>query len=99
MPQLATDAYEPEPLEASTFTGTTVDVKDVPATPSALFVEAAAIPATCVPWPLSSSPVSETHVPLRQYAPSAVSICAARSGWVESTPVSTTASFAPPPAP
>jgi hypothetical protein len=75
------------------------DEKAVPATPPALFVEAAAIPATCVPWPLSSPAALAVQVlvELMQFAPALVNTRAPKSGWVHSMPVSTTATVAPPP--
>src|SRR5262249_25633719 len=92
------DAYEPDPVESSTFTGMMGDEYATPATPMPLFVAAPAMPATCVPWPLSSTALLELHVPLTltQLAPSALWTRPERSEWLDSTPVSTTASGTPP---
>ena len=70
----AIDAYEPDPFESSALTGMIGDEYATPATPTPLFVAAPAMPATCVPWPLSSAPGPATHVSvaLTQPAPSAV---------------------------
>ncbi len=52
---LATLASVPLPLLLSTRSGMTAQLGHMPAPPVALFVSAAALPATCVPWPLPSS--------------------------------------------
>ena len=51
----ATAAYEPDPPESSTLTGRILEASATPAIPVPLFVFAAAIPATWVPWSLSSA--------------------------------------------
>jgi hypothetical protein len=89
--------YGPLPLASSTFTGTSEESNASPATPTALFVAAAAMPATWVPWPLSSiaAPVAQPEEE-RQLPPRSVRTRpSARSGCVESTPVSTTAMRTP----
>lgn len=48
------------------------------------------MPATCEPWPLSSVPELLTQTPVRQLARATTF----RSGWVLSTPLSTTATSA-----
>jgi hypothetical protein len=45
----------PLPAPSSTLKGTMVASGATPATPLPLFVHAPMMPATCVPWPLSSS--------------------------------------------
>jgi hypothetical protein len=55
MPSIASDV-EPLPLEFMNFTATSFADQQVPASPSALSPRAPTMPATCVPWPLSSSP-------------------------------------------
>src|SRR5438552_1785690 len=57
----------------------------IPATPVLLLVTAPKIPATWVPWPKSSLPVEPFIMEV------ILTILAARSGCVLSTPVSTTA--------
>src|SRR5437762_2337810 len=93
---LATDAYEPLPVESRTLTGMIGDENATPATPTPLFVAAPTMPATCVPWPLSSAAELATQVPVRQFAPDEVWTRPLRSGCDDWTPVSTTASGAPP---
>ncbi len=67
----------------------------MPAMPTPLFVFAAAMPATCVPWSLSSSEFPFAQVPVlpTQFAP--VRTRPLRSGWLAWTPVSTTAMVGP----
>ena len=48
-------ATEPEPCAESTLSGMIVTSGATPATPSLLLVDCAIVPATCVPWPWSSS--------------------------------------------
>ena len=58
----------PFPCESSTFTAISFADGATPATPTPLLVTAAAMPDTCEPCPLSSSPavVPPTHEPLVQ---------------------------------
>lgn len=74
---------DPDPAAFSTFTAHTRAPGATPTTPMSLS-RAAAVPATCEPWPLSSSagaPGETQLVPLRAF----------RSGWSRSIPVSITA--------
>jgi len=54
----AMPAIEPEPRADSTLIGMIETPNATPATPSLLFVDCAIVPATCVPWPWSSTALS-----------------------------------------
>src|SRR5215204_1776356 len=71
------------PLLSAILTGIMRQFQATAATPILLFVEAAAVPATIVPWPLTSL-VSA----LLSYIFQPGTRLAARSGWVPSIPVS-----------
>src|SRR5437016_10756963 len=79
---------DPAPVESSTFTQYGLDWGATPTTPIVLF-RAEMIPATCVPWPLSSW----------QLPPKALKDCeaGARSVCLKSIPVSRTATPIPAP--
>src|ERR687886_738754 len=82
----ATPASDPDPLELRTFTGMIGDETATPLTPTPLFVEAAAMPATCVPWPWSSKAKLEAQFVVHQSeqsAPRSVLTFAERSAWPE----------------
>ena len=85
MPQ-ATSALVPEPETSSTFIGRMLAAHAIPAMPIPLSPMAAAMPATCVPCPLSSS---VTPPGATQFVP--INILPLNSGSVLETPVSTTA--------
>jgi hypothetical protein len=51
---LASVAMSPAPSSPSTFTGRIEHVQQIPATPAALLLRAAMMPATDVPWPWTS---------------------------------------------
>ena len=77
---------KPSPVLSSTFTGRIRAVQATPAMPTPLLVSAAAIPATIVPWPLSSAALVSL---LTKSWPA--STRPVRSGCAALTPVSTTA--------
>ena len=52
--QFATPAVEPEPSALSALQIARFELKATPATPTPLLALAAIVPATCVPWSLSS---------------------------------------------
>lgn len=76
-------AWSPEPTVPRTRTGMIMALGAAPAMPTPLSVTAAAMPATCVPWPfwsMGSSSLATKSYPL--------TILSLRSGWLVSTPVS-----------
>src|SRR4051812_16485204 len=62
--QLATSEVEPEPAASSALQIVSGELNATPVTPRPLFAMAAIVPATCVPWPLSSR-----HEPARTRPP------------------------------
>jgi hypothetical protein len=90
---LAMSEVQPDPLAPSTRTGRILAPGATADTPVAFPVSAAIVPATCVPWPFGS--VLVPSVPATKSLPG--STCPARSGWLASTPVSTTATVTPEP--
>jgi len=58
--QLAMSSVNPRPAEFSARQTASGELNETPATPTALFAIAAAVPATCVPCPWPS-----VHVPSR----------------------------------
>ena len=84
IPQMTCDQV-PLPYRSRTLTAYMVVPGATPITPLPLFL-AAIVPATCVPWPLSSLAFG---LPLTQLVPSTT----LRSGWVRATPVSITATL------
>ena len=82
----------PLPVLSSTFTGMILHSQQTPAPPTMLFVFAAMMPDTNVPWLLSSVVIVLFATKLKPaFAP--VVILPLRSGWPASTPVSTTATM------
>src|SRR3954447_10301401 len=59
-------AVPPRPRESRNFTDMTDAFQQMPDTPAALLPTAAMMPATCVPWPLSSRP---EPLPLTMFTP------------------------------
>jgi len=107
--QLAMPATAPAPLRSSALQIASGELNATPATPRPLFARAAAVPATWVPWPLSSAQRPATIVgsassgsvssPSRSIpndlTPAQSTTLPARSSCAARTPVSTIPIFAP----
>ncbi len=98
---LVMSGKEAEPALFVTFTATSFASG---ATPSAVLPLATAIPATWVPWPLSSSALSSSLVSSGQQLPApalqkhfSATIWLRKPGWVVLTPVSMTQTVCPKP--
>src|SRR3954454_24753618 len=92
---LMMSADVPAPVLSSTRTGRILAEGAVPATPMPLLVDAAAMPATCVPWPFRScAPGVQVSSATMSTPGRSFSF---RSGWFRSTPVSTIAIVVPAP--
>src|SRR5215208_2601381 len=83
---LARLEMDPPPLESSTCSGMILFPQLTPATPNALLLTAAAVPAVAVPWPELPPLSCVSEVPLIKLQP--VTKLPARSGCVQSAPVS-----------
>ena len=101
--QFATPEIAPLPEESSALHIDSFELNATPATPLPLFAIAAIVPATCVPWSLSSAHLSATTVgspPItprngNEFTPAQSAVWPTRSSWLWSMPVSTTPTFTP----